>query len=90
MIGIAYGFEQDPSPVLAEDVVEILTITQVELRSALLINGLIINRFPRYVAPDTYMPPFNAKFTVIVVSTSVGSPFSKYGRYLHCFTASIA
>ncbi len=90
MIGITYGFEQEASPALAEDVVEILTITQVEPCGALLINGLIINRFPRHAAPEIYMPPFKAKLTVIVVSTSVGSPFSKYGRYLHCFTASIA
>ena len=32
----------------------------------------------------------SVKFTVIWVSTSIGFPFSKYGRYLHCFTASIA
>ena len=90
MIGIAYGFEQEASPVLAEDVVEIITITQVELRGALLIKGLIINRCPRHAAPEVYSLPFKAKFTVIVVSTSVGSPFSKYGRYLHCCTACIA
>jgi len=87
LIGIAYGFEQEASPVLAEDVVEIITITQVEPRGALLTNGLIINRFPRHAAPEIYSLPFRAKFTVIVVSTSVASPFSKYGRYLHCCTA---
>jgi len=88
LIGIAYDFEQEASPVLAEVVVEIITITQVEPRGALLINGLIINRCPRHAAAEVYSPPpFKAKFTVIVVSTSVGWPFSKYGRYLHCCTA---
>jgi hypothetical protein len=48
LIGLANRFEQEASPVLAEDVVEIITITQVEARGALLINGLIINRFPRH------------------------------------------
>jgi hypothetical protein len=46
----ANRFEQEASPVLAEDVVEIITITQVEPRGALLIKGLIINRFPRHAA----------------------------------------
>jgi hypothetical protein len=52
LIGLANGFEQEASPVLAEDVVEIITITQVEPRGALLINGLIINRCPRNAAPE--------------------------------------
>jgi len=45
----ADGYEQEDWPVLAEDVVEIITITQVEPRGALLIKRLIINRFPRPV-----------------------------------------
>jgi len=52
LIGIAYRFEQEASPVLAEDVVEIITITQVEPRGALLIKGLIINRCPRHAASE--------------------------------------
>jgi hypothetical protein len=48
----ANGYEQEDWPVLAEDVVEIITITQVGLRGALLIKRLIINRFPRHVASD--------------------------------------
>jgi len=51
LIRIANGFEQEASPVLAEDVVEIITIPQVEPRGALLIKGLIINRCPRHAAP---------------------------------------
>src|SRR5271157_1334188 len=38
----------------------------------------------------TAYPPARVKFTLIVVSTSTGSPFRKYGLYFHCFTASIA
>jgi hypothetical protein len=52
LIGLANGFEQEASPVLAEDVVEIITITQVEPRGALLIKRLIINRCPRRAAPE--------------------------------------
>jgi hypothetical protein len=52
LIREADGYEQEDSPVLAEDVVEIITITQVGLRGALLIKRLIINRFPRRVASD--------------------------------------
>jgi hypothetical protein len=48
----ANGYEQEDWPVLAEDVVEIITITQVGPRGALLIKRLIINRFPRHVALD--------------------------------------
>ena len=39
-------------------------------------------------SPKMLYPKVNE--TVIVVSTSTGSPFSKVGRYLHCFTASSA
>jgi len=35
-------------------------------------------------------PPESVKFTCTWVSTSTGSPFSRYGLYFHCFTASIA
>jgi hypothetical protein len=52
LIGEADGYEQEDWPVLAEDTVEIITITQVGLRGALLTKRLIINRFPRDVAPE--------------------------------------
>src|ERR1700690_2830469 len=32
----------------------------------------------------------SVKLTVTLVSTSTGSPFSRYGSYFHCLTASIA
>jgi hypothetical protein len=48
----ANGYEQEDWPVLAEDVVEIITITQVGLHGALLIKRLIINRFPRHAASE--------------------------------------
>src|ERR1700757_3460563 len=35
-------------------------------------------------------PPDSVKFTWTCVSTATGSPFSMYGLYRHCFTASIA
>jgi hypothetical protein len=41
------------------------------------------------VAKQPYLL-LSAKFTVMVVSISVGSPFNRYGLYVHCRTAAIA
>jgi hypothetical protein len=60
-----------------KSVVETLTIPQVWLRGALLIKPLIINRMPHHAAVYDYSPPLRAKLTVMVVSTSVGSLFSR-------------